>query len=394
MTRLHAHLSERHHLSGFPLSAAVSIGAAMAPRNGKLGGGAGGRRRPGDVPRQAVRLGDRVRRDERQPPRRRPRRPAGRPVEAIGTDQIIVHYQPMIRLSDGTVTASRHWCAGTIRSTGRSRPVDFIGMTEQTDLIGPLTESMFRIAVEDLMTLGPRSRSCASTSPPATCSTASSPRTCSSIMHELGFPSDLLELEITERDIVTNSERSALTLARLRDARCPDRDRRLRHRLLVVADPARPARRPDQDRPELHDQHGRVGGRRADRRQGDRDRPRARARRGCRGCRVGRRVATPARARLRPRPGFRDRQGRCRSTSSASGSPTRPAQWPRLPTDPRDRAGAGAEADPTGGVRRDRRRRHRYRRRLGAVVVAAHRAPRPPCGCATSSWCGWRWSCS
>jgi EAL domain-containing protein (putative c-di-GMP-specific phosphodiesterase class I) len=37
-------------------------------------------------------------------------------------------------------------------------------------------------------------------------------------LHEFGFPAHLLELELTERDIVTNSDHSALTLARLREA--------------------------------------------------------------------------------------------------------------------------------------------------------------------------------
>ena len=82
-------------------------------------------------------------------------------------------------------------------------------MAEQTDLIGPLTESVFRTAIEEVSTMG-------ATMPKVCINVAARnlldrqfANNVMGIMHELQFPGRLLEMEITERDIVTNSERSA-----------------------------------------------------------------------------------------------------------------------------------------------------------------------------------------
>ncbi len=218
VTRLHGQLSDQHQLSGFPLSVAVSIGAAMAPRNGnsaaalvaaadlamyrakQFGSGieiAAGGDNHTDVGRVGL-LADLS--------------------KAIGTDQITVHYQPMLRLSDGApagVEALVRWNHPTF---GSIPPTDFIGMTEQTDLIGPLTESMFRMAVGELMTLdGEIPKLSINIAARNLLDRQFAPNVLG-ILHEFGFPAHLLELELTERDIVTNSDHSALTLARLREA--------------------------------------------------------------------------------------------------------------------------------------------------------------------------------
>ena len=244
VSRLHLQLSERHLVSGFPLSAAVSIGAAFAPLHGasavalvaaadlamyrakQFGSGiefASTTDRHHDLGRVGL-LTDLT--------------------AAIGTDQIIVHYQPLVRLSDGTIESVEALIRWHHPVYGSIPPDEFIGMAEQTDLIGPLTESVFRTAIQEVSTMG-----------------ATMPKLCINvaarnlldrqfannvlgIMHELQFPGRLLEMEITERDIVTNSERKRLDVGP--PARCgdSDRDRRLRHGLLVVPDAARPARRP------------------------------------------------------------------------------------------------------------------------------------------------------
>ena len=63
---------------------------------------------------------------------------------AIGTNQITAHYQPMVRAQGrdrDSVEALIRWHHPEY---GPIPPVDFIAMAEQTDLIGPLTESIFQ----------------------------------------------------------------------------------------------------------------------------------------------------------------------------------------------------------------------------------------------------------
>ena len=136
---------------------------------------------------------------------------------AIGTDQIVAHYQPMVRLSDGTVESVEALIRWTHPEFGPIAPGEFIAMTEQTDLIGPLTDSILQSAIHDLLTLGPNlPKLCLNVAARNLQDRQFATRVIDT-MHELGFPPERLEIEITERDIVTNSERSALALARLRD---------------------------------------------------------------------------------------------------------------------------------------------------------------------------------
>jgi diguanylate cyclase (GGDEF)-like protein len=216
VTVLHARLSEQHDLSGFPLSAAVSIGAAVAPQHGRS-------------PSALMAAADVAMYRAKQ---------FGSGIEmavasdnlhdigrvgllndltlAIGTTQIFAHYQPLVRLSDGSVESVEALVRWQHPEYGMIAPVDFIGMTEQTDLIGPLTEAMLRTSMGELMTFGPSMPKLCVNIAARSLQDRQFATQVIDIIEEVGFPADRLEIEVTERDIVTNSERSALTLARLR----------------------------------------------------------------------------------------------------------------------------------------------------------------------------------
>ena len=136
---------------------------------------------------------------------------------AIGTTQITAHYQPMVRLSDGTVDSVEALIRWRHPEYGPIAPGDFIAMAEQTDLIGPLTEWILQIAIQDMTTLGPHMPKLCVNVAARNLQDRQFGASVIAAMDKLGFPSERLEIEITERDIVTNSERSALTLARFRD---------------------------------------------------------------------------------------------------------------------------------------------------------------------------------
>jgi diguanylate cyclase (GGDEF)-like protein len=218
VTRLHAQLTDQHQLSGFPLSVGVSIGAAMAPRNGNSAAALVAAADLAMYRAKQFGSGIEVAADGDN------HTDVGRVglladlSKAIGTDQILVHYQPLLRLVDGApdgVEALMRWNHPTI---GPIAPSDFIGMTEETDLIGPLTDSMFRMAVGELMTLDGEIPNLSINIAARNLLDRQFAPNVLGILAEFGFPADLLELELTERDIVTNSDHSALTLARLREA--------------------------------------------------------------------------------------------------------------------------------------------------------------------------------
>ena len=56
---------------------------------------------------------------------------------AIELNQLEVHYQPVVRLETARSTASRRCFAGSIRRAGRSHPLSFIPLAEETGLIIP-----------------------------------------------------------------------------------------------------------------------------------------------------------------------------------------------------------------------------------------------------------------
>jgi diguanylate cyclase (GGDEF)-like protein len=215
--RWHAELSEPHDLSGFPLTSAVSIGAALAPQHGRSGAALTAaadvamyrakQRRSGvefatssdgvhDVGRVGL-LND--------------------IAEALRTDQMFAHYQPLVRLSDGSIESVEALVRWEHPVHGLIPPSDFIGMVEHTDLIAPLTEMMFRTAIRDVQLLDGATPKLSVNVAARSLGDRQFAATVLSIMREAGFPPTLLEIEIIERDIVTSSERSLLALSTLRE---------------------------------------------------------------------------------------------------------------------------------------------------------------------------------
>ena len=123
-------------------------------------------------------------------------------------------------------------------------------MAEQTGLINPLTTIVLETAI--------REWSQRPTHPPLTVSVNLSPRTLrdpmlpqriAGMLAVFGAPHASLALEITENILMSDPARSMDCLKRLHELGVRDRDRRLRHRLLVAQLPAPAARRRAEDRP-------------------------------------------------------------------------------------------------------------------------------------------------
>ena len=101
---------------------------------------------------------------------------------------------------------------------GEIPPSEFIGVAEQTDLIGPITELVLRAATTGMITAGAPSVKLAVNVSARSLQDPVFSDDVLRVLQRSGFPADRLELEVTERAIVTNVERSAYTIERLRHA--------------------------------------------------------------------------------------------------------------------------------------------------------------------------------
>jgi diguanylate cyclase len=215
---LRARLFEPLLVQGFPVSVTASIGVAFAPRHGRT---------PSELLRaadvamyKAKRLGTALEYydDCVQLPRRGRVGLLSELGNALTDHQFRVHFQPQLRMSNGgvdTVEALIRWqhpVHGTIP------PGEFIGLAEQTDLIGPITEMVLRMSSFGLLASSAGTvRLAVNVSSRSLHDRYFAPLVFT-ILAETGFPPNRLELEVTERALVTNPERSAYTIERLREA--------------------------------------------------------------------------------------------------------------------------------------------------------------------------------
>jgi diguanylate cyclase (GGDEF)-like protein len=74
---------------------------------------------------------------------------------AIETDQLVLYYQPKVRISDRRVDAVEALVRWQHPTKGLLQPDQFIPLAEQTDLIDRLTEWVIRRALSDIKKFGP-----------------------------------------------------------------------------------------------------------------------------------------------------------------------------------------------------------------------------------------------
>ncbi len=138
---------------------------------------------------------------------------------AIQHDELVVHYQPVIDIADGTVTSLEALVRWQHPQRGLIAPVEFVGFAEQTGLMELLTESvlesslrqcaLWRNAGHDVVVavnisgrdLGDRDF----------------PARVTRLLHENGVAPGALELEIAEHTILADPARTLAVLERLRE---------------------------------------------------------------------------------------------------------------------------------------------------------------------------------
>jgi diguanylate cyclase (GGDEF)-like protein len=203
---------------GFPIRVDASVGAAFAPRDGRT---ASDLLRAADIAMyRAKRLATKVERydDCVRVERRGHVELLGDIDAALNEGQFTVHVQPQVRMDTGAVDAVEALIRWDHPLYGRINPNDFIALVEQTELIGRVTEMVLRTS-----TLGLRMSGIDDVKLAVNVSRRSlQDRNFSSlvlgVLADVGFPPSRLEVEVTERALGANPERSWFTVDRLRAA--------------------------------------------------------------------------------------------------------------------------------------------------------------------------------
>ena len=215
---LHSMLAEPHEIDRFPVSVAVSIGAAFAPEDGDSASEA---MRSADIAMyRAKRSGGGVE-VYRSSAAGRERGRIGLLSElpnALTGHQLRMHFQPQLSVQTGqvdTVEALLRWKHPDL---GMIPPGDFMGMAEQTDLISPITDLVVRMSSSGLLMTGADNVGLAVNISARSLQDRHFSSRLLEIIANTGFPASRLELEVTERTLSINNEQTQYNIDRLRDA--------------------------------------------------------------------------------------------------------------------------------------------------------------------------------
>jgi diguanylate cyclase (GGDEF)-like protein len=136
---------------------------------------------------------------------------------ALASDQIVVHYQPIVDLDDLRVTGAEGLVRWQHPELGLIPPGAFVQTVEQTGLIGPLTRYVLERAIAECAAWR-KDRgelSVAVNLSVRNLLDRDLPREIERLLDVYGLPADALQLEITESMIMSDPDRAVATVTRL-----------------------------------------------------------------------------------------------------------------------------------------------------------------------------------
>ncbi len=205
-------------VNGFALSVGVSIGLAFAPMHGRT---------PEDLLNAADVAMYRAKRyrtgvESYKALGSRPERGRlgllGELSQAIGGDQLKIHYQPLIRFRDDAPDAMEALLRWQHPTLGHVPPADFITLAEHTDLIGSLTQFVLTQATIDAQAVGRFNMRLSINVSARNMQDRRFPSSVLKALDEVGLEPARLELEVTESAIASEPERSQFAITAMREA--------------------------------------------------------------------------------------------------------------------------------------------------------------------------------
>jgi diguanylate cyclase (GGDEF)-like protein len=138
--------------------------------------------------------------------------------EAIERDELLLHYQPKVSLSDNSIVGAEALVRWEHPERGMIPPFQFVPLAEHTGLIGPLTAWVLERALRDARGWWDRGHriSVAVNLSVANLVDPELPGLVARLLAETRLPPSALELEITESVLMTEPERALRTLTLLR----------------------------------------------------------------------------------------------------------------------------------------------------------------------------------
>lgn len=216
MEALHSALTEPLQVDGFPIGVGVSLGVAVG--SAELPTVADVLRAADAAMYRAKRLRSNVEMytaDEGGHGRVQLLTDLG---PALADHQFSVEYQPQLRLADGEVIGVEALIRWRHPDHGEIPPGAFIGLAEQTDLIAPITDVVLRLAASGIRTSTDSHLVLAVNVSSRSLVDRRFAKRVLDVLDNVGLPPQRLEVEVTERALVTQPERSRYTIAAFREA--------------------------------------------------------------------------------------------------------------------------------------------------------------------------------
>ena len=136
---------------------------------------------------------------------------------ALASDEIVVHYQPIVDLDDLSVTGAEGLVRWQHPEHGLIPPGAFVQTVEQTGLIGPLTRHVLERSIAECASWrrDGRDLSVAVNLSVRNLLDRDLPKQIERLLNTYGLPADALQLEITESMIMSDPDRAVATVMRL-----------------------------------------------------------------------------------------------------------------------------------------------------------------------------------
>ncbi|HEY3729441.1 MAG TPA: EAL domain-containing protein [Solirubrobacteraceae bacterium] len=138
---------------------------------------------------------------------------------ALASDQIVVHYQPIVDLENLTVRGAEGLVRWRHPEIGLIPPAGFVQTVEQTGLIGPLTRHVLERSIAECAAWrrDGRELSVAVNLSVRNLLDRDLPKEIERLLSTYSLPADALQLELTESMIMSDPDRALTTVTRLSD---------------------------------------------------------------------------------------------------------------------------------------------------------------------------------